>query len=304
MSSSKPIHLKALHTGSIASQLIQHEFQGIILGVTSRGVFIKTDTRWLLFISSEHFPGPLTINVPSLWETGIKLSPGTRVNIRSRKISFPGTELVITAQPQSDYHQKLPSYQTLTISARQEKLEEAARYVIDSHEVSTAQILLHCWLPRLPELPYDAGSIPKFYEQMTSLDRDPNGLYTLNSLSDLIGAGPGLTPSGDDFMIGYLLVVNRWGHLLAVLRKLTAFNQQVVSTAYKRTTGLSSNLIECASRGMADQRLIDALDYLVSDSGQDLQVIDALLTWGSSSGLEVFLGFVAALSETNPAQPL
>ena len=105
-------------------------------------------------------------------------------------------------------------------------------------------------------------------------------------------------------MIGYLLVVNRWGHLLPVPRKLTAFNQQVVTTAYQRTTALSSNLIECASRGMADQRLIDALDYMVSDSGQDLQVIDALLTWGSSSGLEVFLGFVAALSETYPAQPL
>jgi len=299
MPCSKSNLIKVKYTGAIASQIIKNDRQGIILGMTSRGIFIKTDTRWLLFISGEQIPGPLTINVPGLWETGIKLSSGDRVNIRSRNFSFPGSDFVITAQTQSDYHHKPPSSPALSFSARQEKLEQVARHVIASHETFPAHVLLHSWIPRLSKLPYEEVAIPKYYEQMTNLDRDPNGLYSLKSLVKLMGAGPGLTPSGDDFVIGYLLAVNRWGHLLSVTGKLKGFNQQVVSTAYQRTTALSSNLIECASRGMADQRLIDALDYLVSDTGQVLQVIDELLTWGNSSGLEVFLGFVAALSATN-----
>jgi hypothetical protein len=60
---------------------------------------------------------------------------------------------------------------------------------------------------------------------------------------------------------------------------------------------LSANLIECAALGLADQRLISALDCLIAGDQPGLEAIDQLLTWGSSSGADVFAGFAAALSK-------
>jgi hypothetical protein len=97
-------------------------------------------------------------------------------------------------------------------------------------------------------------------------------------------------------IIGLLLAINRWQNFTAVRGNLDHFNQQIISSAYQKTTTLSANLIECASRGLADQRLVDALDWLVSEIGNDVRVIDELLTWGSSSGADAFVGFAAALS--------
>jgi hypothetical protein len=59
---------------------------------------------------------------------------------------------------------------------------------------------------------------------------------------------------------------------------------------------LSANLIECATLGLADERLIEALDWLVSGRDQEATHIDELLNWGSSSGMDVFVGYVVALS--------
>ena len=66
---------------------------------------------------------------------------------------------------------------------------------------------------------------------------------------------------------------------------------------YNSLTAASDNGNPVTPRqGLADQRLIDALDWLVSGSESSMQSIDALLTWGSSSGSDVFVGYVVALS--------
>jgi len=61
-----------------------------------------------------------------------------------------------------------------------------------------------------------------------------------------------------------------------------------------QTTYLSSNLIECAILGQADQRLINASDGMMTAEKCDLAWLDGLLTWGSSSGLDAFAGMILA----------
>ena len=36
-----------------------------VIGVSSRGIFLSSTSRWILFLSAEKFRGPLTINLPS-----------------------------------------------------------------------------------------------------------------------------------------------------------------------------------------------------------------------------------------------
>ena len=60
-----------------------------------------------------------------------------------------------------------------------------------------------------------------------------------------------------------------------------------------QTTHLSANLIECAIQGQADQRLMNALDGLMTTENA-LAWIDGLLTWGNSSGMDALAGMILA----------
>ena len=117
-----------------------------------------------------------------------------------------------------------------------------------------------------------------------------------NILCDLLGVGEGLTPSGDDYVSGVFLSLNRWRDVLIPNEDLVSLNQQVVETAYQATTTLSANLIECAAMGQSDERLIKAIDYLICGGAQKDAVVIDLINWGSSSGVDTFAGIATILS--------
>jgi hypothetical protein len=92
------------------------------------------------------------------------------------------------------------------------------------------------------------------------------------------------------------LGLNRYQDSTLSRENLEVFNQRIVEAAYRRTTTLSANLIECAALGLADERLIDVLDLMVSGFARNNNVVDFLLTWGHSSAVEAFYGMVIGLT--------
>jgi hypothetical protein len=291
---SNSIYYPASSIGSLARDCIQAHSRGTIRGVTSRGIFIKTRSRFLLFISFEHHPGPLTINVPSARKAGIELVSGEQVEISSGKLSFKGDHLVITTQDLSPWQPGKTASSPLPESERHKRLISASGIVTSTAKFSGLSGVLPFLMPGLQQRNPD--ELPHGYENILNLVQDLNDIQSTELIIDLLGAGPGLTPSGDDVIIGLLLAINRWQNITAVRGYLDHFSQQIISAAYQKTTTLSANLIECAAQGLADQRLVVALDWLVSDTGNDVHVIDELLTWGSSSGAHAFVGFAAALA--------
>ncbi|MBI5348552.1 MAG: DUF2877 domain-containing protein [Chloroflexi bacterium] len=108
----------------------------------------------------------------------------------------------------------------------------------------------------------------------------------LQSLISNLGLGPGLTPSGDDVVIGFLLTLNRYGHY--------AHNDLFIQESKRRTTTLSANLIECAAQGLADERLIRLIDCIFTGDKND-RALDEMLGWGESSGFNVLKGMALAI---------
>jgi hypothetical protein len=104
-----------------------------------------------------------------------------------------------------------------------------------------------------------------------------------------------LTPSGDDVLLGLILAINRWKIILLPYTDITDFNESIIQEAYIRTTTLSANLIESAVVGQADERLVNALDQIISEIPFDKNIVDASLNWGSSSGYYVLLGILCAV---------
>ncbi len=134
-----------------------------------------------------------------------------------------------------------------------------------------------------------------FYPHLARIAAQPANRLDPLSLEALLGLGSGLTPSGDDIVLGLLLALNRWGDVLAPGLERPAFNRAVLALAYARTTTLSANLIECASRGQADERLVTALDGLVTGVPGAESAAALLAGWGSSSGLDALCGMACIL---------
>jgi len=118
----------------------------------------------------------------------------------------------------------------------------------------------------------------------------------LPALHPLLGQGSGLTPSGDDIILGFLLALSRWGHILSPNLDLQALQQPLISQAYRRTTLLSANLIECAASGQADERLVLALDGIFTGQLDGVDCAALLLGWGNSSGCDALVGMGIAIN--------
>ncbi len=49
--------------GMLSRDLLENSRKAVITGTTSRGIFIRLDSDWVLFLSFESYHGPLTLNL-------------------------------------------------------------------------------------------------------------------------------------------------------------------------------------------------------------------------------------------------
>ena len=109
-----------------------------------------------------------------------------------------------------------------------------------------------------------------------------------------LGAGPGLTPSGDDLLAGFLVAAWSFGLDVGWLRRL------VFEEAGAATTALSAALLRAACRGEAIPQvsaLVSALSSGLRPGDRHAHVgvaLDELSHVGQSSGTAMTLGVLAA----------
>ena len=105
------------------------------------------------------------------------------------------------------------------------------------------------------------------------------------SLQSLIGLGPGLTPSGDDFICGVMVAL----HYFRLRYAACKLAEAVLPIAARETNIISSQFLQCAAGGEASSALFETLDAILTchDLEQRLDVIDAI---GHSSGWDSLAG--------------
>ena len=111
------------------------------------------------------------------------------------------------------------------------------------------------------------------------------------SVGDLLGLGPGLTPLGDDVLAGWLAAAVASRHSgLADLRSNVALN------ARERTTSLSATLLACAARGEGVPEVRSLLTGVADANAAVVeQSLSLLLRVGETSGEGLVLGAQLAL---------
>lgn len=292
-------YFEAESIGNLAFDSLSTDQGGSVLGLTSRGIFIKTENKWLKFLSTESFRGPLTINLPLSGDSILPISRGMNLRITARQIVFPDVDLVISVQNPVVWQLQPPSAPPLPESERQQRLISSAKQILAAKKGAGLAVLLPRLLNFSSQPHLHTQDISPLHANILRLQREmisSSRLPTCESLISLLGSGSGLTPSGDDLVCGVLLALNRWKNVIFEGQDLDRLNKQVVDAAYRKTTTLSANLIECAVLGLADERLIEAFDWLVGGREKEPTHIDEMLNWGSSSGMDVFVGYAIALS--------
>jgi hypothetical protein len=117
------------------------------------------------------------------------------------------------------------------------------------------------------------------------------------SIRGLIGLGPGLTPSGDDFLSGALALLDALG-----MPQLHALLAQAVSDAAALTSPLSA----CLLRAAADRHIGEYLHRAVASliTGEVGAAIAAARRVGHSSGWDMLAGAATTLRTVVHKRPI
>jgi len=124
-------------------------------------------------------------------------------------------------------------------------------------------------------------------------------LNIFTSLSSYLGLGEGLTPSGDDFICGFLLAIHFWQGSLSPDLDLHSISQKIEASAWEKTNTLSANLIKCATLGSSDERIINCLQWLNGKESSLPVVLEGLFSYGNSSGADVLAGILTFIQSSS-----
>jgi hypothetical protein len=131
----------------------------------------------------------------------------------------------------------------------------------------------------------DVGWAKRRRRVPTIKDRGGHGASRLSPPYGLIGLGPGLTPSGDDFLIGALATLDALGQT----NMRAALGETVVASAH-RTSPLSASLLRAAAAGHMGENLHMMIAAIVT--GDADAAIATAARIGHTSGWDALAGTV------------
>jgi hypothetical protein len=129
------------------------------------------------------------------------------------------------------------------------------------------------------------------FEALLAGTANDDDFLIVEGVHGLMGLGPGLTPSGDDFLLGFLAgltaVQPEPGNQAAA--KLA---RCLAQDAPARTTAVAASFLKYATQGQYHQYLVELIDlFRDGDEAPMLNAAQRLLTLGHFSGTDLLLGF-------------
>lgn len=111
----------------------------------------------------------------------------------------------------------------------------------------------------------------------------------------IAGLGPGLTPSGDDFLMGALYAVR----ILHPHEIASTIAERIAAVAVPLTTSLSGAWLCAAGRGEAGMLWHNFFAALLSSDPSRIQYgFDEILATGATSGADALAGFIGTLTSS------
>ncbi|MDZ4159364.1 MAG: DUF2877 domain-containing protein, partial [Anaerolineaceae bacterium] len=294
-----PYH--AHKAGLLALKELSQPRNAVVIGTTSRGIYLRTSERRVIFLSSEPFCSPWTVLLKETLANHEDISPGTPIEVTPGWIRIPSGSITVNLSQAEVWLPPLPSASDGNPKGWIDRLRSLAQKSLeDNGELGFARLLPP--ILSFPPAPLTA-ELQLVWEHIQHVSsgisaRDQQAVTV--QLMELMGLGRGLTPSGDDFIAGLLLVYNRWMSAVSAPFDLISFNRDLTEAAYRKTTTLSANIIESAVQGIGDERILLALDGIMTGIPDENSCFRFLTRYGSSSGVDTLAGIATAICANPP----
>ncbi|HOI42806.1 MAG TPA: DUF2877 domain-containing protein [Elusimicrobiales bacterium] len=242
-----------------------------------RAVNLKKGQSLLTIVPAGRPAGPFNIVLEELPE---KIS----------KVLFDGKAFVMNGErvalPRGTRYDSRPAVSRLPAARLTANLQELRRIVCASAPEKSAVFLLDAAREKNFRSGFERRFVARMKEAAVNLAL---GAYE-NGAAGMKGLGFGMTPSGDDFLGGYLLGINAAEMYSG--KNLGLVKERVYTSALG--SNLVSNAFLTAScKGRADERVNAVIKALFSPSGRSTaKAAEDLLAVGHTSGGDIAAGFL------------
>lgn len=142
--------------------------------------------------------------------------------------------------------------------------------------------LLNAYLNQIQKENHLSVSLSIYDNYFQQLLKQLANNFSGENLKQFIGLGVGLTPSGDDFIVGLLSVLSRYDASGQWLNEIRSEFKD--STIDKKTTRVSSHMIHYALDGYFNSALIE---LVCGKKAENLEIVSSI---GSTSGTDMLTG--------------
>lgn len=279
--------------GAAAEESMKGVTGGRVAGVTSKGAFLRAADR-IFFLTAADYRSPFNLTLERVDHLFSALQPGDAFEITAEGISFPGREFTLITTG-AEVWQPPPPAKPLCLPAQQK--ERVTRLIEHLQDMDDRKGFLYLANPvdelttvDQRDLYYSASTLKKSFKAQDKT-------HFLASAQRLLGAGGGLTPSGDDFLAGFFLFHFRCLQAGATVPGfLVDWCAELTRLAYEKTTTISANRLEYSARGWSEELFLQLIDHLFNPDIQfDEEMVRRLLEFGHSSGVDTLMGISFAV---------
>ena len=246
---------------------------GIVIQIFRNTIYVRTTDEELICITSHYVKGPVNLNV----ETNIEFSTIAISDAVYKVDKMLHVRDLLFPLGKASVHEK----------AQQSSVSEG----LDRRVLEAANLLA---ILAVEGSLLDSGSpffkdAAKSIRKMMLAAKKGDFIALQSAISGIVGLGSGSTPSGDDFLAGFLY----WRHQID---QTVDYDIMTVKIENK-TSWHSRKFIEYAQEGLVIEPLETFVNALLS--GSEEMITDAILSLskiGQSSGLDAGLGVIIAAS--------
>mgnify|MGYP001228734375 CR=1 FL=1 len=287
---------QAIVIGTVAKRKLDCSLFGRVTAVFESSLYLEVNSSWICLADANLGFGPLTVSIKSKYgrEWINSFSVGRLVKFSPVGISTENSTVISTKGARSWQPPKEPSWTKNSLILGLCVLENVAYSKVPAEGLG--RFLFEC-----------PDSFPASDESRAA--EDPIGILknwlkkcfevqmpitpNKEAVSALLGLGPGLTPSGDDFLGGMLIALYVCGKK-SVQKQL--FTQ--VKSLLNSTGPVSRAHLKAAALGEGSHSLHQVLNMLLEGNETQLEPgIDAINQIGHTSGWDALAGVAVVLRQ-------
>lgn len=277
--------------GRLLERVRTGRFDGVVHSVFDSVVNVRTTEGGLATLVARHLdnaPGTVVVDVPSM--APLRAQPGARVVGRDARLVCPGRFTVDVAGARS-WTAELPDL------ADEAEADGLARMAAELGRILDRDGRAGGIRPRREPTGTIEARVAsalgegarRLLEALATGDLDAADRWARR----IVGLGPGLTPSGDDFITGLAATLAAPGTRIHALAPWAA---ELVAACRARTNAISWTAMHEATQGRMRESIVTVLSAVAAGDAEALRpAARKVISIGKTSGTDIVTGMQAAL---------